>query len=327
MSIVPSLNPVSEGDLSPVHSGGFQLLCMDNMQRDLIKEFLTAARVERRLAPNTVSAYETDLNKLASFATEHQLDIASIQLQNLAQFLQTLQVERNLALRSLSRIRVSIRRFYRFLQTEGLRSDNPAESLQSMHTWRALPKYLTTEEVDALLAAPDRSKDREGRDRAMLHVLYACGLRISEMVGLRMADINMEIGYVRCLGKGGKERLVPIGQEAIGAIEDYLSGPRRRILKGRESPYVFVTGRGKPISRVGFWKRIVHYGRKAGIGKRISPHMLRHSFATHLLGNGADLRSVQLMLGHSDISTTQIYTHITQERLKIVYRKLHPRGE
>jgi integrase/recombinase XerD len=292
-----------------------------------VKEFLTAARVERRLAPNTVSAYQTDLAKLTAYAAERHLALLEIKVEHLTQFLQMLQVENHLAARSLSRIRVSIRRFYRFLQTEGLRSDNPAESLQSMRMWRALPKYLTMEEVDHLLAAPDVGTDKGLRDRAMIEVLYASGLRVSELVGLRTGDLNLEIGYLRCLGKGGKERLIPIGQEAMRSVEDYYSGSRRRILKGKESPFLFLTRRGKPMSRIGFWKLIVKYGLQVNIGKRISPHMLRHSFATHLLGNGADLRSVQMMLGHSDISTTQIYTHITQERLKAVYRKLHPRGE
>jgi len=296
------------------------------MARDYIREFLLSVQVERRLAANTIHAYKSDLAKLECFGKSIGKRMDEMEKSDLSSFLRMLQEDHQLSLRSISRVRVTLRRFYHFMQMEQHRNDNPSEALLGMRNQRTLPGYLSSKEVETLLQAPNRQNVRGCRDFAMLQVLYACGLRVSELIGLRVADLNLEVGYLRCLGKGSKERLIPMGREAVGAVQSYLAGARRRLLHGKESPFLFISQQGRPLSRVGFWKLIVRYGYRAGITRNIFPHIIRHSFATHLLENGADLRSVQLMLGHADISTTQIYTHITRERLKAVYKKLHPRG-
>ncbi len=296
------------------------------MPKDLIREFLVAMRVERRLSPNTISAYHSDLNKLSEFVSREGKSLSALDSSDLSLFLCCLQDDNRLGPRSIARIRTTLRRFFRFLQTEQLREDNPGDTLPGPRLPRTLPAYLSAGEVERLLLAPERSQDRGCRDFALLQVLYACGLRVSELVGLRVSDLNLEVGFLRCLGKGSKERLVPLGQDAIQAVKVYLAGPRRRLLAGKESPFLFISRRGKSLTRVAFWKQIRRYGLLAQISRSISPHILRHSFATHLLENGADLRSVQAMLGHADITTTQIYTHVARERLREVYRKLHPRG-
>jgi integrase/recombinase XerD len=225
---------------------------------------------------------------------------------------------------------VTLRGFYRFLLIEDLIKSDPTLTLESPKVRRRLPTFLRVAEVEKLLAQPDLSTLAGLRDRAMIEVLYSSGLRVSELIGLRVSDLDMQTGSVRCVGKGDKERLVPIGRRALAAVEQYLASARPLIMRARRMqtpvPFLFLNRRGGNISRCGVWKVLAAYGRKAGLRLRLTPHKLRHSFATHLLEGGADLRSVQLMLGHADISTTQIYTHVVEERLKAVYKAHHPRA-
>jgi integrase/recombinase XerD len=228
--------------------------------------------------------------------------------------------------RSVARWLVAARRFFTYLVDEGVRTENPTAHLELPKAWRALPKVMSFDEVEALLAAPDRAEPRGLRDAAMLELLYATGLRVSELVGLKLGDIQLDAGYLRCMGKGSKERVVPMGAQADASLRAYLSNGRPEILGKRRGDALFVNVRGGPLSRQGFWKILKAYARTAGIRTPVSPHTVRHSFATHLLENGADLRSVQIMLGHADISTTQIYTHVNRERLRRLYRDFHPRA-
>jgi integrase/recombinase XerD len=233
---------------------------------------------------------------------------------------------RGLSPRSRARHLAALRGFHRFLEDEKLAPRNPTEDLDTPRHARKLPVFLTVEEVEALLAAPDESKPAGCRDRAMIEVLYATGLRVSELISLTVNDVNLVDGYVLAFGKGRKERVVPLGRHAIATLRAYLAGPRAAILKGRDAKALFVTPRGKGFSRMGFWKLLRRYARGAGIAKALSPHKLRHSFATHLVERGADLRAVQAMLGHADLSTTQIYTHVNTQRLRDVYERHHPRS-
>ena len=226
----------------------------------------------------------------------------------------------------MARHLATIRHFFRFALTEGLIDDDPAANIESPKFRQSLPDFLSLEEVDRLLRQPDNSATLGVRDRAMIELMYSTGLRVSELCGLRVADLQIDPGCLRCIGKGNKERLVPVGRQALGAVEKYLRDSRPKLLRGGGSPYLFLNQKGRKIDRITFWKTLREYGRKAGLRKALTPHMLRHSFATHLLDRGADLRSVQLMLGHSDISTTQIYTHVIEERLKEVYKAHHPRA-
>jgi integrase/recombinase XerD len=226
--------------------------------------------------------------------------------------------------RSIARILVTTRGLFRFLQLDGLLKRDPTANIESPRAWQSLPKFLLAEEVERLLESPDVSTDLGVRDKAMLEVLYATGLRVTELVSLKESDLNLDSGFVLTLGKGSKERLVPLGKKAIQWVNSYLA-VRPRLVSRHKTTSLFVTSRGLPVSRQAFWKLITQYGDKARIG-HVTPHLLRHSFATHLLENGADLRSVQLMLGHSDVGTTQIYTHVTNERLRQIYKKCHPRA-
>jgi integrase/recombinase XerD len=291
-----------------------------------ISSFLTHIRVEKGLSANTVSAYRRDLMKFSDFSQKRKLSLEAVRSDDLMDFLAGLYRQR-LESKSVARHLVSLRNFFRFAQTQELIPADPSVNLESPKIRRSLPGYLRLEEVERLLAQPDGKTPFGMRDRAMLEVLYSAGLRVSELIGLRVSDLDTQVGCVRCIGKGDKERIVPIGKKALGMVERYLREARPKLLgKAAGSPTLFVNRRGGALSRVGVWKILSSYGRRAGLRVALTPHMLRHSFATHLLERGADLRSVQLMLGHADISTTQIYTHVVEERLKQIYKAHHPRA-
>ncbi len=291
-----------------------------------ISSFLTHVRVEKGLASNTVSAYRRDLTKFSEFAQKRKLSLETVSRDDLVNFLAGL-YRQKLESKSVARHLVSLRNFFRFAQIQELIPADPSVNLESPKIRRSLPGYLRLEEVERLLTQPDAKTPFGLRDRGMLEVLYSAGLRVSELIGLRVSDLDTKVGCVRCIGKGNKERIVPIGKKALGMVERYLRDARPKLIgKSTSSPALFVNRRGGPLSRVGVWKILSAYGRRAGLRMALTPHMLRHSFATHLLERGADLRSVQLMLGHADISTTQIYTHVVEERLKQVYKAHHPRA-
>ena len=290
-----------------------------------LREFLTHASIEKGLSANSIAAYGGDLRRLEEFLTGRKLGILTADASQLREFLNSL-YSAGLSARSVARYLSSIRGLYRYLLDEGRLEEDPTAHLESPGQWKTLPKYLTLQEVDQLLDAPDPKTPLGSRNMAMLQLLYATGLRVSELISVRLADLNTEMGFVRTEGKGDKTRLVPVGQQALDAIESYKLTFRKKILKQASSEFLFVTSRGSSMSRQAFWKLVRRYRLTAGIAKRISPHMLRHSFATHLLERGADLRSLQLMLGHADISTTQIYTHVLRSRMRAIYDSHHPRG-
>jgi integrase/recombinase XerD len=291
-----------------------------------ISLFLTHVRVEKGLSVNTVVAYRRDLAKFNAFVQKRKLTLEGITRDDLVDFLAGMYREK-LESRTVARHLVTLRNFFRFAQIQELITTDPSLNLESPKIRRSLPGYLRLEEVERLLAQPDTKTALGLRDRAMLEVLYSTGLRVSELIGLGVTDLDAKVGCIRCIGKGDKERIVPAGRKALGIVEKYLQNARPKLLgKGVSSPALFVNRRGKSLSRVGVWKILSTYGRRAGLRVALTPHMLRHSFATHLLERGADLRSVQLMLGHADISTTQIYTHVVEERLKQIYKAHHPRA-
>jgi integrase/recombinase XerD len=293
-----------------------------------ISAFLTHVRVEKGLSSNTVAAYGRDMSKFEAFAKKQKLSLQSVSRDHLVDFLSSL-YHQKLESRTVARHLVTLRNFFRFALTQELIAEDPSANLESPKIHRSLPDYLRLEEVEKLLAQPDDQTPIGLRDRAMLEVLYSSGLRVSELTGLRVMDLDRSAGYVRCIGKGDKERIVPIGKKAMALVDRYLRDARPKLIrKGAvsNSPVLFLNRRGGRLSRVGVWKILSAYGRQAGLRVALTPHMLRHSFATHLLERGADLRSVQLMLGHSDISTTQIYTHVVEERLKQIYKAHHPRA-
>lgn len=293
-----------------------------------ITSFLTHVRVEKGLSANTVAAYRRDLLKFEAFAKKRKLALASVRRDDLVDFLSSL-YHQKLESRTVARHLVTLRNFFRFAQVQEVIPEDPSLNLESPKIRRSLPGYLRLEEVEKLLAQPEEKTPIGLRDRAMLEVLYSSGLRVSELIGLRVMDLDRSAGCLRCIGKGDKERIVPIGKKATTLVERYLREARPKLLgKGQlaNSSTLFLNRRGGTFSRVGIWKILSAYGRQAGLRVALTPHMLRHSFATHLLERGADLRSVQLMLGHSDISTTQIYTHVVEERLKQIYKAHHPRA-
>jgi integrase/recombinase XerD len=294
---------------------------MDNAQA--LDSYLSYLRDVRRMSANTVQSYARDLAALGAFAEKQGKDVSTLDRRDLESFVRSLMAS-GLAPRSTARAVACIRGFYKFVAIEQRRESSAAHDLRAPRSWPALPKFLDLEEVDRLLAQPDPSQLRGLRDKALISVLYATGLRVSELISLRLSNLHLDEGFLTCSGKGEKERIVPIGHEASDWVRRYLREARPRLVK-RGSQWLFVNARGGPLSRVGFWKLLKEYGLKAGITRDISPHVLRHSFATHLLDRGADLRAIQMMLGHADLSTTQIYTHVLEARLRTVYEKFHPR--
>jgi integrase/recombinase XerD len=291
----------------------------------LVDRFADALWMENGLSENTLAAYRRDLYRLSVWLKQRGCTLTGAQSADLLGFLGQ-QYREGRALRSSARLLSSLRRFYRFLVREGRRSDDPTASIESPKMDRPLPHVLSEAEVEALLDGPDIGQPVGLRDRAMLELLYASGLRVSELVGLTHEQVNLRQGVVRVIGKGGKERLVPVGDEAVNWLQRYLRDARELLLKGKPCEQVFVSRKASPISRQAFWYRLRQYAVQAGIRGSLSPHTLRHAFATHLVNHGADLRVVQMLLGHSDLSTTQIYTHVAQERLKQLHQVHHPRG-
>lgn len=312
------------------HRPGVAMLCAMSLSAppnddDLIEQFADALWSERGLSRHTLAAYRSDLSSLARWLAAQGLTLTSAGREQLLAYL-AWRVGQGVAPRSTARQLSSIRRFYRHALREHWCSTDPSALIDMPRLGRPLPKNLTEAEVEALLAAPDIETAAGLRDRAMLEVLYATGLRVSELVSLQIGQINLRQGVLRVRGKGQRERLVPLGEEAIGWLERYLAQGRMGLLGARQTPYLFPTVRSEHMTREGFWHLIKRHARQAGIGKPLSPHTLRHAFATHLLNHGADLRVVQMLLGHSDISTTQIYTHVARERLKSLHAQHHPRG-
>lgn len=291
-----------------------------------VDAYLTHLTVERRLAANSVESYARDLAMLAALAAGRKRPIQALTRSDLEGFVRSLMADGR-SPRSVARAVACYRGFYRFLVTDGRATSSPADDLRPPRAPKALPRYLSVEEVDRLLGQPDVSTPRGLRDRALIELLYATGMRASELVGLRAADVNLEASYLTCTGKGEKQRIVPVGDEAADWVRRYLRDGRPVLLGRRTTPRLFVNARGggAGLTRVGFWKILKAYARRAGLTGAISPHVLRHSFATHLLDRGADLRAIQMMLGHADLSTTQIYTHVLEQRMRSVYDRFHPR--
>jgi len=290
-----------------------------------IRSFLGYLKVEKGLSKNTLESYRRDIEKFAAMMAKRQVPLQKVTRSDVVDFLASL-YRRGLDSRSVARHLATIRHFFRFALTEGLVTEDPAMTIESPKIRQSLPEFLSIDEVERLLRAPDLSTVNGIRDRAMIEMMYSTGIRVSELCGIRLSDLRMEPGCLRCVGKGDKERLVPVGRQAIESVQKYVRESRPHLLGETSSPYLFLNQRARPMNRIAFWKILGVYGRKAGLRKALKPHMLRHSFATHLLDRGADLRSVQMMLGHSDISTTQIYTHVVEERLKQVYKAHHPRA-
>ncbi|HZK25419.1 MAG TPA: site-specific tyrosine recombinase XerD [Oscillospiraceae bacterium] len=291
-----------------------------------LRDFINYLAVEKGLAQNTLEAYNRDLKTFCQYLQRFGVTkIEDVTRNNIVGYLRELQ-KSGRATATLSRNMASIRSFYNFLFQERRVVENPAADLSSPKIEKKLPRVLSTEEVDLLLEQPDQLQVSGLRDKAMLEVIYATGIRVSELMSLNILDINLEAGFLRCTGKGSKERIIPLGSFAIQHLNTYLNKGRPKLVRERSETSLFVNLHGKRLTRQGFWKILKKYAQKAGIAKDITPHTMRHSFATHLLENGADLRSVQEMLGHADISTTQIYTQVTQRKLRDIYNKTHPRA-
>jgi len=290
-----------------------------------VSRFLDAVWMERGLSANTLAAYRADLTALGRWLTERQVNITRTTRADLQDFI-AWRVHAGARPRSTARQLSSFRRFFRYLVREGDLREDPTAQIAMPKIGRSLPKSLTEEEVESLIGAPAVNDPLGNRDRTMLEVLYATGLRVSELVNLRHGQINLNQGVIRVLGKGNRERLIPLGEEAVRWLIEFSRGSRAEILLERQTDYLFPTRRGDRMTRQAFWHIIKRYARKAGISKDLSPHTLRHAFATHLLNHGADLRVVQMLLGHSDLSTTQIYTHVARERMKELHSQHHPRG-
>ena len=287
-------------------------------------EFLNFCALEKGLAKNSLESYRLDLDRYEAFA--ESAEAGGIPLKELLRLYLNSLYRSGLGSRSIARHLTTLRNYYGFLQREGHLAEDPTEHLESPRQWQTIPHFLNIEQVDALLQAPNAAKPKGSRDRAMLELLYASGLRVSELCGVRVSDLESGLGVLRVNGKGNKQRIVPVGKSALAAIADYLRQGRPALLKSRASECLFVTAQGGAMTRQGFWKLLRGYGKSAGIFHNLTPHVIRHSFATHLLEGGADLRSVQTMLGHADISTTQIYTHVMKSRLRSTVDQHHPRA-
>jgi integrase/recombinase XerD len=290
---------------------------------ELIEEFISTLRVEKGASDNTVQSYRNDLKKLSTAVSANGKSLLTMDRGDLLSVIISLKQD-ELSDASIARFISAVRGFFKFVVSEGFSKNDPAAHLNIRKAWQTLPRFLNQEEVEAVLSKPDLETDDGIRDRAMLELLYATGVRVSELIGLKMKDVDWDTGLLTCLGKGSKQRCIPIGRSALHYLKTYLP-VRKRLMGDRHSDLLFVEEQGRGVTRQKFWKIIKKYGEMANI-EYITPHMLRHSFATALLSNGADLRSVQMMLGHSDISTTQIYTHVTDDHLKSAYRKFHPRS-
>jgi integrase/recombinase XerD len=292
----------------------------------LIDEYLNYLSVEKGASPNTVDGYSRDLNRYAAFVSDLGIqDIRKIGSEELISYLARLKGG-GLAANSVNRALAALRGFYKYLLRMKKVDSTPVAHIELAKVWIHLPDVLSREEMNRMLAQPGSATPAALRDAAMLELMYATGIRVSELIGLTVNSINWQVGYLVAMGKGGKERIVPVGKTAYDQVRRYIDGARPLLLKGRENDSLFLTRSGKGFSRQGFWKIVKKYAAKVNLAKKVHPHSFRHSFASHLLEGGADLRSVQIMLGHADISTTQIYTHVTRERLKEVHRKYHPRG-
>ena len=291
----------------------------------VVDRFLDAIWAERGLSENTLKAYRADLLALNQRLEGRKVDLVRVTRADLLEYI-SWRVDGGAKPRSTARQLSSFRRFFRYLLREGVIAEDPTTQIAMPKIGRTLPQSLTEEEVEALLAAPVVSDPLGHRDRAMLELLYATGVRVSELINLKLSQVNLNQGVLRIIGKGDRERLIPLGDEAQDWVKKFIDGPRVKILLERQTEYLFPTGRGDRMTRQAFWHIIKRYAKKAGIGKKLSPHTVRHAFATHLLNNGADLRVVQLLLGHSDVSTTQIYTHVARERMKELHSRHHPRG-
>lgn len=293
--------------------------------KEFLEEFINYLSVERGLSGNTLSAYKLDLNKYFKYLNSQNIDsYDKINKNNITAFMLS-QKQKEMSVNSVCRNLAAIKSFHRFLVREGLFKSDPTSLIESPKIFKHIPEVLSQQEVDAMIKASFSQNWQGIRNNALLELLYASGMRVSEIVNLKIEDLNLEVGFIRCIGKGQKERVVPIGKKAIVALKRYLEKVRTKLAKENSGSFIFLSRLGKKISRQSVWKLIKYYAKKARIKKVIKPHTLRHSFATHLLERGADLRSVQEMLGHSDISTTQIYTHVDKERLKAIHKQFHPR--
>jgi integrase/recombinase XerD len=295
-----------------------------------IDSYLDHLRSERRLAAHTLESYARDLQALTEYGIAVDKPPERLTRADLEAFVRK-QRSRGLSPRSVARSVAAVRGLYKFLVIERTIDRSPAEDLHPPQAWPALPKFLSLEQVDALIAQPDAESALGLRDRAMIELLYATGMRVSELIAVRAGDLHLDASYLTCVGKGSKERMIPIGEQAAAWVARYVKESRPRLVEpgvtgNAAAARVFVNARGKPLSRVGFWKILKAHGLRAGLPRSLSPHVLRHSFATHLLEHGADLRAIQAMLGHADLSTTQIYTHVLEARLRAVYDRFHPRA-
>ena len=294
--------------------------------KNFIEEFINYLSVERGLAHNTLLAYRRDLIKYTQFLSKKNInDADQVTHQQVTDFMYA-QKKKDLSARSICRALAAIKMFHRFLVRERLAKEDPTALVETPKLWKRIPDVLSSTEIEAMMKASGGRRWQQVRDHAILELLYASGMRVSELADLKMENVNFEAGYLRCIGKGSKERLVPVGKKACTAVQKYCETIRGRFAQSNTNSILFLSRLGKRISRQSIWKIIKQYGTKAHIKKTIKPHTLRHSFATHLLERGADLRSVQEMLGHADISTTQIYTHVDRERLRAVHKEFHPRG-